>query len=322
MTDTENPLLKKIRLPGKRFRLPSRGLFYTDGELDETVIDGEVEIFSMTTIDEITLRSPEFLFNGEAIERVFKRCVPEIKKPLRMLSRDVDYVLTCLRVVSYGGTYQINTHCPECEDIQQRTNERKVDEFLIEVRAKANKQEVDFELAMLDDKVQKRLESLRARRSDEQTYNVNLEGILLNNTTEISDEEFVKYDVMLSNSQKLRLTPMKMDSAVATHQFQNETNTLDLNGIEEFVSFMIASTILQVDDITDWDMICEWAKVLPLELKREMEKCVGALKMWGTDFTYNVKCQNEGCDHERNINTLLNPITFFMTPSGSEEPSN
>ena len=82
----ENALLNKIKLPGKRFRLPSLGLFYNDGELDDSVENGEIEVFSMTALDEISLRSPEFLFSGEAIERVFKRCIPEVKKALRLLA--------------------------------------------------------------------------------------------------------------------------------------------------------------------------------------------------------------------------------------------
>ena len=32
-----NPLLQKVQIPGEKFRLPSGGLFYNDGELDESV---------------------------------------------------------------------------------------------------------------------------------------------------------------------------------------------------------------------------------------------------------------------------------------------
>ena len=39
-----NPLLASLRIPGETFRLPSHGLFYTDGELDDSVVNGEVEV--------------------------------------------------------------------------------------------------------------------------------------------------------------------------------------------------------------------------------------------------------------------------------------
>jgi len=312
---TENPLLKKIRLPGRRFRLPSRGQFYINGEIEESVVDGEVEVFSMTTVDEIALRSPEFLYSGEAIDRVFKRCVPEIKHPLRLLSKDVDFILACLRVVSYGGTYQINTRCPECEDRQIKENKQKIEEFLEEVKVKAEEQNVDYSLALGDSKVQLRLNTLESKQSDEHTYNINLDGILQNNTVEITSEEYLNYTFTLSNGQVIKFTPLQISSAVAAQQFQNNEKTLDLNTLEDYIAFVIAASVQQVDDITDWDMIAEWAKNLPIELKNEIEAQNSQLIEWGTDFTYVVKCPEEECDHERNISTLLNPITFFMTPS-------
>jgi hypothetical protein len=117
MTTNQNPLLQKIKIPGKRFRLPSRGLFYTQGELEDGVVDGEIIVYPMTSIDEMYLRSPELLFNGEAIDIVIKRCCPEIKKPLQLVSKDVDFILACLRVVSYGNSYTIKTKCPKCEEL-------------------------------------------------------------------------------------------------------------------------------------------------------------------------------------------------------------
>lgn len=315
MSNEENPLLKKITLPGKRFRMPSRGLFYKDGEIDDNVENGEVEVFSMTTIDEMALRSPEFLFSGEAIERVFSRCIPEIKKPLRLLAKDVDYLLACLRVVSYGGTYQINTRCPECEEKQQKKNSLAYTTFMEEVTEKAKEQNIDLDAALLDDKVQRKINSINDKQSDEQIYNIDLMGILQNNTTEIDENEYEKYTVILSNSQKVQITPLKMDSSVAALQFQNEDKTLDLTYIEEFVSFILACTVLSVDDIQDRDLIEEWAKALPINLKGEIDKNTNALNDWGTDFSYTVVCKNDDCDHERNVSTLLNPITFFMKPS-------
>lgn len=316
---SDNPLLKKIQLPGKRFRLPSRGLFYTDGEIAETVKDGELEIFSMTTIDEVTLRSPEFLFSGEAIERVFKRCIPDVKKPLKLLSKDVDFLLACLRIVSYGSVYNINTRCPECEALQQTHNSVKYDEFMDDVKKKADEQNVPFEIALEDEKVQNRAKLITSKRATEQTYSINLNGIVTNSTTEITDDESKKYHAELSNGQVVHLRPITMDSSVAAYQFQNEDNSRDLNYVEEFLSFIISCTVMEVDGITDEILIREWAKELPVHLKDEIETVSAKFIEWGTDFTYTVVCKD--CSHERNISTLLNPITFFMTPSKSEEPS-
>ena len=55
---SNNPLLQKIRLPGRIFQLPSRGLFYKNGELDESVKNGEIHVslrYGKALKDKITL---------------------------------------------------------------------------------------------------------------------------------------------------------------------------------------------------------------------------------------------------------------------------
>lgn len=103
-----NPLLEKVRLPGKTYQLPSRGLFYENGELSEDVQDGEVYVYSYTALDELALNSPDRLLTGKAIDEVLGRCVPQVKKPRDLLRQDVDFLLTCLRVESYGPEIEIN----------------------------------------------------------------------------------------------------------------------------------------------------------------------------------------------------------------------
>lgn len=115
-TKRENPLLQKIqKIPGETFRLPSRGLFYKNGELADDVESGEVVVYPMTTLDELMMRSPDMLFQGTAIATVIQRCVPSILKPLELLSGDVDFLLTCLRKVSYGEYLPVKHACRTCE---------------------------------------------------------------------------------------------------------------------------------------------------------------------------------------------------------------
>lgn len=104
---TTNPLLAKIRLPGRIFQLPSRGIFYTNGELDDSVKDGEIHFHPMTALDEINMKNPDQLFSGRAVQEVLPRCCPQIKKPGELLSKDIDAVMLFLRTVTYGGGFDI-----------------------------------------------------------------------------------------------------------------------------------------------------------------------------------------------------------------------
>jgi hypothetical protein len=113
-----NPLLERLRLPGETFRLPSMGVFYTNGELDESVSNGEIEVYPMTAMDEVILSTPDKLLSGKAIEEVFTRCIPQIKRPREMLSQDVDFIMVCLRMVSFGQSMSVvyKHICKEAKD--------------------------------------------------------------------------------------------------------------------------------------------------------------------------------------------------------------
>ncbi len=105
---TENPLLSGgMKIPGKTFTLPSRGLFYHNGELAPSVINGEIHIHPLSGFTELSLKNPDLLFNGKAIIRVFNECIPEIKKPLELAAKDVDALLFFLRMVTYGSEFRI-----------------------------------------------------------------------------------------------------------------------------------------------------------------------------------------------------------------------
>lgn len=115
-----NPLLAPALIPGETFRLPSQGLFYTNGELSDDVTNGEVTIRAMTAVDELTFKSPDMLFTGKAIADVFSRCIPQILKPNDMLSKDIDYLMVCLRMVTYGPSITL-TYKHDCENAKDHT---------------------------------------------------------------------------------------------------------------------------------------------------------------------------------------------------------
>lgn len=113
-TKPVNPLLDRLRMPGATFKLPSQGIFYTNGELDESVKNGEVEVYPMTAIDEIIMSTPDKLISGKAIQEVFQRCIPQIQKPADLLAKDVDFLMVALRSVSFGDTMEV-TYQHDCE---------------------------------------------------------------------------------------------------------------------------------------------------------------------------------------------------------------
>ena len=124
-----NPLLSRIQLPGETFTLPSGGVFYKDGELHSTVKDAEIHVHPMTALDEIVLKTPDLLFSGEGVKQVFQRCIPQVVKTDDLLAKDVDYLLVCLRKVSYGEELRV-TQRHNCKNAKDHTYTLDLNDFI------------------------------------------------------------------------------------------------------------------------------------------------------------------------------------------------
>lgn len=125
----QNPLLARVGTPGSTFQLPSRGVFYKNGELREDVQLGEVHVHPFSAYDEILMKTPDSLFSGEAIHKVFLRCIPQILKPGELLAKDVDFLLVCLRQVTFGETMEIS-YGHTCENAITHNYSINLSEFI------------------------------------------------------------------------------------------------------------------------------------------------------------------------------------------------
>jgi hypothetical protein len=114
-----NPLTQYFRQPSIYIKLPSQGQNYPAGTL-EMPANGELPVYPMTAIDEITYRTPDALFNGQATVNVIQSCVPSIKDAWAVPSIDLDTILIGIRIASYGHEMEFGTTCPSCEDASER----------------------------------------------------------------------------------------------------------------------------------------------------------------------------------------------------------
>lgn len=108
-----NPLRQYFRQPSIYIQLPSGGEYWAPGSLDATD-NGEYPVFPMTTMDEITYRTPDALFNGTAVVSVVQSCMPNIRNAWDMPSLDIDTILVAIRIATYGHNLDISTKCPNC----------------------------------------------------------------------------------------------------------------------------------------------------------------------------------------------------------------
>ena len=114
-----NPLRQYFRQPAIYIDLPSQGNFYPPGALTMPQTK-KLPVYPMTAIDEITYRTPDALFNGQATVNVIQSCVPDIKNAWAIPSMDVDTILVSIRIASYGHEMAFSTQCPACQHVSDQ----------------------------------------------------------------------------------------------------------------------------------------------------------------------------------------------------------
>lgn len=122
MTLQNNPLRQFFRRPAVFLTLPSGGRFYAEGVISPTDT-GELPVYPMTAIDEITARTPDALFNGEGMAQIIQSCVPNILKPWEINNVDLDAIFIAIRSASGENDMTMDSQCPKCEEVNTFTVE-------------------------------------------------------------------------------------------------------------------------------------------------------------------------------------------------------
>jgi T4 bacteriophage base plate protein len=115
MTISNNPLKQFFRQPAIYLRLPSNGDFWPTNAINLPE-NREIPVYPMTAIDEITYRTPDALFNGQATVNVIQSCVPAIQDAWCVPAVDLNAILVAIRIASFGHEMEIATACPGCGD--------------------------------------------------------------------------------------------------------------------------------------------------------------------------------------------------------------
>jgi len=110
-----NPLQKFFRQPAIYVRLPNLGQNWKAGSIQYPA-SGELPVLPMTAIDEISYRTPDALFNGEAVTGVIQSCIPAVQDAWATPGTDLDVLLVAIRIASYGHNMDIGTACPSCSE--------------------------------------------------------------------------------------------------------------------------------------------------------------------------------------------------------------
>jgi hypothetical protein len=280
MAQTANPLKQFFRQPAIYMRLPSAGEYWPDGSISMPE-NKELPVYPMTAIDEITYRTPDALFNGQAVVNVIKSCVPAITDAWAIPAQDLNAILVAIRIASYGHDLEVGTRCPACETEGEYTLDLR--QVLDQLKSG------DFETPMVhgDLTIAFQPMSYRGQNDSSQSQFEQQKNIQLIQQSDLPDEE--KIAQLNDSLQKI--------------------TQLTMSALKWSISSIKTPTAL----VTEPEFIEEFIKNCDRKLYTKIRDHIIALRMASELKPLAIKCDN--CSHEYQQQFNLDQTAFFEVAS-------
>lgn len=272
-----NPLQKYFRQPKIYMALPSKGLFYPPGALLGDY--NNVPIFGMTGMDEIIMKTPDALFNGEATTKVIESCCPYIEDASVIPSTDVDALLVGIRIATYGGEMELNHSCPSC---------KAENEFVVDL--------------------QKILDYYSSITFDGK---INVDDLTIT-IRPLSYAEVTNFNMENFKLQKMLYQLSKAEAAEDDTRAQEVNDSIYKRISEMQVElFLISIDNIQVNDetVTDADTIAEWLQNSDRKFFKSIKDKLEFNKTAWNMPKQHVTCS--ACSHQTDVEVTLDQANFF-----------
>ena len=280
---TQNPLSAYFRAPKLYSEIPTGGRFYGP-EIIDMPENGELAIFPMTTKDELQLKNPDALLNGEAVANLIKSCVPNVKEPKALFSADVDALLIAIRGASGGDLVEVNAECPKCQTV------------------------TDVSISVE--------ESLAKMEELEEEYTIDISNGLKVTALPFSYANTVKAGVASFQStrsmQNISEMTDDMDRLAAFNA--SFVKLADLNFellCESIKSIIYMDAEGQNISVTDKKTIREFLENTENTTGKEIEEFINGVNSKGVKNEVLVTCSNEECKNEYMAPINFDPVNFF-----------
>lgn len=268
-----NPLVKYFRQPKIFIQLPSKGLFYEPGALKGDY--NNVPIFGMSGMDEILLKTPDALFNGEASSKVIESCCSYIVDAKKMPSIDVDAVLVAIRMATYGEEMTVTHSCNNCKAV----TDYKIDlKTIIEYFSSINFDNI-----------------------------VNFNSMVIK-LKPLTYEEMTKFNI---ENFKLQRTLYQLEGLSEEEQQAHISEIYKKLAEIQVELFMFSIESVQTQDalVTDKEMIKEWLQNSEKDVYKEIKEHLDKNKNIWSIPKQHVKCSE--CGHEESFSVSVDQSNFF-----------
>jgi hypothetical protein len=245
--------------------------------------NGELPVYPMTAKDEIILRTPDALLNGQGVIDVIQSCCPNITDAWYMPSTDVDAVLIAIRIASYGNEMSFDSVCPHCN--AEHRYEASLSDYLDQIRLP------NYNKKLVHDRIQIKLKP-QDYRSLNQTNQIAYEEERLLNTLEKADVE----DSVKSEEYKKHLERLV------------DLNAKILVDNTEYIELLDTGTV-----VNDAEYIKEFYFNCDAEICKDLRRQIDAVNKEGALKPQQAQCQD--CSKPYEVPLVFDYSSFFEKSS-------
>ena len=285
MSNPQNPLSAYFRSPKLYTAIPSGGRFYEDGVIEFSgESNGELAIYPMTTKDELLLKNPDALLNGEAVANLIHSCVPEVKNARELYSADVDALLIAIRGASGGDDVDVAAECPKCRTI------------------------TDVQISVT--------ESLAQMEDLDELYSKTLANGLVIEGAPFSYKNTIKAGVASFQSTRSMQSISELEDDMQRLKAFNESfvKLADLN-FELLIDAIHGITYNDEEGnavtLQDKNIIREFLENTDNVTGKEIEEFINGINAKGVNDKVRVTCSNEECGNVFDNDINFDPVNFF-----------
>lgn len=281
-----NPLAQFYRRPGTYITLPSGGRFYRKTpKVSET---GELAVYPMTAKDELMLKNPDALYNGEAIKQVISSVCPDIDNVNDIPAADIDAILVAMRMTSYGDEMPLEVrHGCEASEGRVQTLQVSLGSIIGTIRPiPADLGTVTLSTGLIV--------HLRP-------YNLSDQSLLLR--TQFNSMRNIQ---ALENNEKAT-TEQKTEAATASYNLLIDLSQQLLTGC------VIKVVTPENEEVTDRKFINDWMKNLDRASVERLDQEVKKFQEYG--IVREIDCKCDYCGENFKTDMLFDPTGFFTDGS-------
>jgi hypothetical protein len=271
-------LRNHTRQPRIYIDLPTGGKFYKDNVFQDNQFV-HIPVFGMSTMDEISLKTPDALFSGKATADVIKSCIPTVNDPYQIVRLDLEYILLAIKIATYGDILEINATCPKCAE------STKVDADLSKILANFENSKIENEFIL-------------------NNLTFKLQPITYREVTESGIESYA-LEKKIANAKKDLQLDQNYDEYL--NKFLQELLLLNNQAMVKYISNISNNE----DEETDKTEIQEFIKNNDKKVAEMVSEKVNELVRDWSIPDLHVDCTNEECKNQFVTGIVLDYSNFF-----------